>query len=729
MHQSVYTIFGTLSFIAFVVAIMISLRAYKSKGRGKRIFTSLHLFTLGIFVSTVLIFIPVYYTGYDFEDPYAFLRPLLVSIHHSLRVFILDGEFDTIRDAVSDTITVTHVLFSLHAAFLYVIAPVLTFSNVLSLFKNLKGEIRFAWHKKHPFYIFSELNERSVALAESVSEIKKKVKPIIVFTDVFEQDEEDDYELLLKVHDMNAICLKKDITRLNVKKKKGRIEFFLMGDDESENVAQAIKLTEENRDTDKRSIYLFSSRPSAGYIIDSVDKGCKTVNDSLVKAVKESPTSILYENGLKVMNYNIDDGFYLRRIDSIELLTRRVLMDKALIDPLFGSAVEKKEISILIIGLGEYGKQFMKVALWLYQIYGVMLEVNIIDSKSKEEIEKVLEQECPEIITKNRLSINGDASYSINIFGGKDCFTSDLDNLFKNQACLTQTQLAIVALGDDEKNIEVAVTLRKLFVSFSGVSNKDDQNKTEDSPLIYSIVYDDKKATSLSSSKNGKGLVNYRETPYHINFVGNLKSQFSYEVIEREKEFESLALGYHLDWVAKSRQLREYYENESLPEFRRDVDHYFEKKKEAYIKEKGTDEGWIRDWKDAYLFKCDNDGNPNYEEFNDIEVRKMIDDYFNFEYYRASSIAKAIHKSVIGSWEMLRNNGKRPKDHVDVPVCGCKYCTGRRITEHMRWNAYMRVNGYRYSKKRLDRAKLHDLLVPWGELDELERYKDESYFF
>lgn len=225
MYQLAYIIFGILSLISIIVAIIISRKAYKSKGRGKRIFTSLHLLTLGVFVATVLVFVPYYYTGYDFEDPYAFIRPFFISVHHAFRVFILDGEFDTIRDAVSGIAAIPHMLFSFYAALLYVIAPVLTFSNVLSLFKNVKGEIRFYWHKRRPFYIFSELNKRSVALADSITKKETDKTPVIVFTDVFEQDEEDDYELLLKVHDMNAICLKKDITRLNVKKKKDKLNF------------------------------------------------------------------------------------------------------------------------------------------------------------------------------------------------------------------------------------------------------------------------------------------------------------------------------------------------------------------------------------------------------------------------------------------------------------------------------------------------------------------------
>lgn len=739
MYQSTYIIFGILSLLAFTAALTVSLKAYKSKGRGKRLFTSLHMFTLGVFVSTVLIFIPVYYTGYDFEDSYAFLRPFLISIHHTFRVFILDGEFDTIRDAVPNASSLTHVLFSLYAAFLYVIAPLLTFSNVLSLFKNIKGEIRFAWHKRRPFYIFSELNERSIVLAESVSEIKKDKKPkkkdekpVIVFTDVFEHDEEDDYELLLRVHDINAICLKKDITRLNVKRKKGQVEFFLMGDDESENIDQAIKLTEENRDFEHRSIYLFSSKPSAGYILDSIEKGDNAVSESLIQIVKENPDALF--DRFDELKYKIDEGFYLRRIDSVELLAKQILHDEYLLETLFKRATKEGRISILLVGLGKYGKQFLKVALWLYQVYGLDLEISIIDSKKKDDLKKSLEQECPEIISENCSNKKGDANYTINFIGRKDCFTSDFDKLFKEgeyQEKLCKTQLAIVALGDDEKNIETAVNLRRLFEYMSTVMSM------HSSPLIYSIVYDDKKADSLScvgEDKSAHGIINHSGTPYDIHFVGSLKSQFSYSIIQSQKEIEAKALEQHLDWVTKTRQLRSYYCNGGYDEFTSNVKAHFAKDKKKYFDKNKTYDGWTETWNDDNMYETTPGGLPDYEHpLKPEKIKEEIEKYFKFEYYRLSSIAKAIHREIVdhqlnGYFEQFDENKEhqRDKKQKDIPICSCKRCEKRRISEHMRWNAYMRVNGYELppNGERHDLAKIHDLLVPWDALDELEKYKD-----
>ena len=58
------------------------------------------------------------------------------------------------------------------------------------------------------------------------------------------------------------------------------------------------------------------------------------------------------------------------------------------------------------------------------------------------------------------------------------------------------------------------------------------------------------------------------------------------------------------------------------------------------------------------------------------------------------------------------------------PVCECEDCMNRRISEHMRWNAYMRIRGYRHGKKRNDRGMVHPELRPFANISYLERFKD-----
>ena len=129
------------------------------------------------------------------------------------------------------------------------------------------------------------------------------------------------------------------------------MEFFLLGDDESENVEQTIRLTEELRGcADKPvSIYLYSSSPSAGYVLDSLDKGVHTLDRSLTERITADPKGFLRDN--TYYSATIDSGFYVRRIDSVELLVLKTLTAPEVLDALFRRP-GKKELSVMILGMG-----------------------------------------------------------------------------------------------------------------------------------------------------------------------------------------------------------------------------------------------------------------------------------------------------------------------------------------------------------------------------------------
>ena len=136
---------------------------------------------------------------------------------------------------------------------------------------------------------------------------------------------------------------------------------------------------------------------------------------------------------------------------------------------------------------------------------------------------------------------------------------------------------------------------------------------------------------------------------------------------------------------------------------------YFVKKNGKAMRE-GTD--WIPDMLYAGLSA---DG-----------IKKDIMKYTCFEYFRDSSIAREIHQQMINKYfsGYFEEFDKRSHKHRDITVCSCRKCNALRLTEHARWNAYMRVNGYIYAENRNDRAKCHNDIKSWHKLPIPERYKD-----
>ncbi len=683
MKTILLIIFSVVSFIigaSFLVHVLL----LNKKGDGaKRVLSPVQIYTIGVFASVLMIFIPIYYTCYDFGDTYDFLRPFLLAVHNSLRIFILDGDFDIIIKSTRDQNVFLRVCFSGYAVLLYVIAPVLTFSNVLSLFKNIKGELRYNLYRSKKFFIMSELNEKSIALAKSIYDSQENV--VVVFTDVFEQNEEDDYELLTQAREINAICLKKDISHLDFVSKKGGVEIFLIGNDESENVSQAVKITNElNRKKSKHNVkvFVFSSKPSAAYIVDSIKY------DNLLKHAGEH-------------GYG-EDCFKLRRIDEKQQLIWNTVPKMKLFEL---ANRNNKTLSVMIVGLGSYGMEFFKMLVWYCQFEGYKLQINILDKQGKNNeeksyIETLINKACPELLKKNCCNSDGDAHYDIRIFSGVDVLSSDIDELLlydgpeKDKLSvakrLKSTNLAFVSLGDDDINIEVSIQLRSLFDRVNGVKAKKHIDWKDEAVDIYSVVYDDHKSRILYNEdvtdKEAHILLNHKDVPYHIHFIGGMSSQFNYYNIYNA-ELEKSAYEHHIGWVDIEEKI--YNEWVELGDTVNLENH------EWYFSEEKTPEAAAR-------------ARIKYEQY---------------EYYRLSSISKELYQREIrGNATLLSETTCLEKEKKQT--CMCDNCTRRRKSEHMRWNAYTRVIGFSYGRVRADRALLHDNLCDWEELSKLDKLKD-----
>lgn len=99
------------------------------------------------------------------------------------------------------------------------------------------------------------------------------------------------------------------------------------------------------------------------------------------------------------------------------------------------------------------------------------------------------------------------------------------------------------------------------------------------------------------------------------------------------------------------------------------------------------------------------------------------EDFWRYEYNHDSSVASALHKQVKLMCHV-------PGAELPIAERTEEQREMLRVTEHRRWNAYMRSIGYRYSgsrdkSTRNDLAKLHHDLVPYGVLSEADRAKDD----
>ncbi len=505
----------TSFWIAAVVFLLLSVVYAIIKGKSRYKSGSLldlnKILFVGVVVSSVILFIPIYLNVFK-ESNCGFFETLLISVHNMIRLFVVDGDYTFITDNLVGLSDKMYTAYTVLFAILFVMAPLLTFGFVMSFFKNVSAQIRYRTHYKSKAYIFSELNERSIALASSLYDDGAKGK-VFVFTDVFESDEESTFELIEKAKELGAILFKKDMLAVDfsVHSKGSELNFFAIGKDQSENISHALKIADIFRYRENTNLYLFSTGVDSEMLISGAFEATKSD-----------------KNGNPV-----EPAIKIRRVNEVQSLINRNLYEKGY-ENIFQSACEDekgvKRISAVIVGMGQHGTEMTKALSWFCQMDGYEVEINCFDTDkmAKERFTSL----CPELMSDrfNGKYIEGEARYKITVHSEIDAFTSTFD---EKVASLPAPTYVFIALGSDENNISCAVKLRAMFERM-GIK-----------PVIQAVVYSSEKKKALRNVKNFKG------QSYDIDFIGDIRYSYSAQVI-MNSDVEKTALERHLKWGKES---------------------------------------------------------------------------------------------------------------------------------------------------------------------------------
>lgn len=489
----------TVAAVLFAVSVLISLLRLKAKYKSGSPWTPLYILFGGVIASALTLFIPLYMAAFK-ENGCGTFEAVAIAIHNVIRLFIVDVDFDFVSSTLPSLNQTLFRCYTVLFSVLFVVAPFLTFGFVLSFFKNVSEKLRYWAHFNSEVYIFSELNDKSLALATSIYNNDPK-KRFIVFTDVFETEEERSYELIESAKELGAVCFKKDIVSLNFSyhSKKSDIKFFVIGADQSENITQALKIVEKMKYRDNTHLYVFST------CVES---------------------EMLLANAFS--NRDEDIKIKVRRVNEVQSLILRNLYDKgfeAIFESAYDNGTEEKEINAVVIGMGQHGTEMTKALAWFCQMTGYSVKIDSFDKQK--DADKRFTALCPELMAfSGKLDIDGEAKYTVNIHSNIDVDSIDFE---KEILKIPRTTYAFIALGNDEKNVSTAVKLRCLF------------ERLGNTPVIQAVVYNSDKKEALSDISNFKG------QKYRIDFIGDMKTSYSEKVI-LDSEVENDALKRHLKW-------------------------------------------------------------------------------------------------------------------------------------------------------------------------------------
>lgn len=454
--------------------------------------SSFYVVFAGMFLAVVILQLPEAQEAFA-GDVLPNVKAFLISIQAAIGVFVVDADYFAVADAVPETEPLFRQMYRLYLAVMHLAGPILTFGFVLSFFKNVSAFLRLLKKYKRNVYVFSELNARSLTLAEDI--LRKDNGRCVVFTDVYESNEEQTSEMMEKAQELGAILFKKDILAVNfgLHSHKKDLYFFVMGTDETENLEQAVGLVEKYSAIDNTHLYVFSTSVESEMMLTQVNKNKMKVRR--VNVVRSLVYRNLYERGCELFG-NVDDG------------------------------KREKVIHAVVVGMGRYGRETIKALCWYCQMDGYRVRIDAFDKDPL--AEEKFTALCPELMHShyNGVLVEGEAQYTIKIHSGVDATTHAFVQTLKT---LPNVTCAFVSLGDDSRNIETAIHLRTEF------------ERMQIHPVIQAVVLSSSKKQVLENAMNFKGQA------YDIRYVGDQKQFYSEEVI-LDSDLEADALRHHLNW-------------------------------------------------------------------------------------------------------------------------------------------------------------------------------------
>ena len=437
------------------------------------------------------------------------------SLLHTLQTFSMDEDYTTyilngkqMLVAIFGADTLWAEIYGLYASALNVLAPIaggaILFDILTGIFPKLK---LLDSSRKRQVYVFSELNDEALALAESIYTHgqEKKEKLTLIFTDAYaDRDEESGAERLAAARAMGAVCLREDL--LELRHTRGRAANYVLIDrDEGQNFRTLSALTGRRymkaKTLEDSKIYLFSQNDLAG---------------TLVKGTMEILKNQMPEDKLPM----------IRVVRSYTNLVYD-LLDKV---PLYTPLVSKPDnrLRLTILGSGCIGTEMFLAATWCSQLLDITPEIHIISQETEQVFRDKVDAISPEILCAAR-----ENDPVLRIYRDKAVCAKPYFRFRYTQADVTgqslhrimtqgeagqrpiESDYFVVALGSDEVNLSVATILSRMVGQDSLTSNEDRRT------VIAYVLYD----KSLGEMMN----VQPRQGNIRLHAFGSLERTYSRE--------------------------------------------------------------------------------------------------------------------------------------------------------------------------------------------------------
>ena len=750
MSVTIYFFLAIAALVLFsAIAIITEL-----KTTHRYLFTGRNIFIFGISFSATLLMIPIY----AFESGH-WIFSVIASILHIMSLFFFKPNFEKIIDLWRSFPLYYMITISAY----HLITPMISTAVILSFVKHFAAFVKYKFCFNKDVHVFSELNEKTLALGKNLYEKhngpkreKGSKKIAIIYTDVIYANDEAHMDLIEGAKEIKAILFNKDILSINFKrteKSRRNIKFYLISDDEREKVKHLDRLIELYEHNENAELYIFS---------DSIEVKC-FLNKCLEN--KRNPKTKMPEINMRVL-----------RVDDIKILIYHSLDENGL--SLFKNAAlledGTREISVAVIGFGKYGQEVTKALLWYCQIPGFRVKISVLDERVTTESE--FRAMCPEIRVNEDVNDPNDMHYTLHFsyatFGTEE-FYSELEKV-------GVISHAFVCLGDDSRNITAAVGIKERLSQQTAplyietiiydpcLKNcfSDNVRAFGDLQSFYS------KNSVIAGDLINEGLnVHLRwasnpddpaeKTVFHMsdyNYYSSLASALHRRLIKKVKNNPDCFAFYEFDPLAQE-ILPRLDDNEHLKALSGEMRTFadclyiriaYQKYRNLECKERKTVLDRLQNKisqnnSDIVMLFSDQNVTEKYKEcLKNIQfdenakdivklLRKILDCMIEIQSENIKDPNEKHKVALTFEWDALPENVQSDilnyiDEKLDIsPEESMLYFKKARWfanLEHIRWNAYMRTEGFRLSAKTDKANKFHFDLVPSNYLTFADCIKD-----
>lgn len=332
-----------------------------------------------------------------------------------------------------------HAVFSGCYSLLRIVANVVLLMFVggfiVKIFEGPLQGIKLFLSPKKYFYIFSQCNEKTIALAKSISNDNDRKDVRIVFVCADNDENADGKEFVSSIggyYISSPLC--SVVSRL-CDKAKG-MELFLFEQAEANNLIELEKL----------SLVLAKEAGDK--------KGGKTGSDCVIKVYVEltkTPWSV-FDGYAKA--HNLSDKVIVNFIRTEENFALNNLLKHSIFEKTvkLDERIDEKYINALIIGgMNDRNLEMLKAILHLSQMPGYRLRLAVIDDgQGRSRLSHLM----PEVYDK--CDVLGDAFYQLSYIENVDYESGEFDDVLNE---LSDFTFAFVNAGDDILNINLAMDL------------------------------------------------------------------------------------------------------------------------------------------------------------------------------------------------------------------------------------------------------------------------------